>query len=79
MESQTIVQMLISGQSDLEWFNSNLSMLISQFNDRFIAFKDREVVDSDSDLNTLMLRLKEKNTDPSNIFIRFVSKVKSIL
>lgn len=79
MENQTIVQMLVSGQSDLEWFNSNLSSLISKFNDQFIAFKNRTVMDYDSDLNRLMLKLKEKEIDTSNIFIRFVSKVKSIL
>lgn len=79
MESQSIVQMLVSGQSDLEWFNSNLNSLISKFNNQFIAFKNKIVVDSDSDLNRLMLKLKEKNIDTSNIFIKFVSRVKFIL
>lgn len=79
MESQNIVQMLVSGRSDLEWFNSNSNRLTSEFNNQFIAFKDKDVVDADSDLNRLMLKLKEKDVDTSNIFIRFVSKVKSIL
>lgn len=79
MENQNIVQMLVSGKSDLEWFNSNLDSLISKFNNEFIAFKDKAVIDVDSDLNRLMQKLKEKDVDTSNIFIRFVSKVKSIL
>jgi len=79
METQNIVQMLISGRNDLEWFNSNLSSLISRFNNQFIAFKDESVLDSDSDLNNLMTKLKQKGIDTSNILIRFVSKIKSIL
>jgi len=45
----------------------------------FIAFHNQEVIDSDSNLNGLMQKLEEKHIDTSNILIRFISKVKSIL
>lgn len=79
METQGILQMLISGKNDLEWFNANLDNLISKFNNQFIAFKDNAVVGADSDLDRLMLKLKEEKVDTSSILIRFVSKVRSIL
>ncbi len=79
MSETQIVQMLKAGQNDLQWFDSNLDRLISKFNNKFIAFKSEDVIDSDPELNTLMLKLKKKNIDTSNIFIKFVSRVKSIL
>ena len=79
MESQTIVQMLVSGQNDLHWFDANLDHLIAKFNNQFIAFKNKTVIDFDADLNRLMGKLKEKNVDTSDILVRFVSRIKSIL
>ncbi len=79
MTETQIVQMLIKGQNDLQWFDSNLDSLISEYNNQFIAFKDNDVLDSDPDLDNLMSKLHKKKVDTSNIFIRFVSKIKSIL
>ncbi len=74
-----IVEMLVSGKKDLAWFQSNLDRLILEYNNRFIAFRDEQVIDSDPDLETLMAKLKKKRVDTSNVLIEFVSDVKFIL
>lgn len=79
MADSQLIQMLKSGQNDLEWFDVNFNKLISQFNNQFIAFRNEEIIDSDIDLNKLMAKLKNKNVDTSNIFIKFVSRIKHIL
>jgi len=79
MQDSQVVQMLQRGQDDLRWFDANISRLIAEFNNKFIAFGNKEVVESDSDLDSLMSKLKKKNIDISNIFIKFVSKIKYIL
>lgn len=79
MGEEIVLQMLISGQSDLEWFESNLDSLKSRYNDKFIAFRNKEVVDTNADLDILMAKLRKRGIDTSNIFIKFVSRVKAIL
>ena len=79
MADSQLIQMLKSGQNDLQWFDVNFNKLISQFNNQFIAFRNEEIIDSDNDLNKLMAKLKDKNVDTSNIFIKFVSRIKHIL
>jgi len=79
MADMQLVQMLKSGQEDLEWFDSNLNALLKDFNNMFIAFRNKRVIESDQDLNRLMQKLKEEDVDTSNVFVKFVSKVKYIL
>ena len=79
MTNTQLINMLKSGQEDLQWFDSNLNKLISEFNNKFIAFSNKKVIESDNDLNGLMVKLNEKGIDSSNIFVKFVSKVKYIL
>lgn len=74
-----IVAMLKSGQDDLLWFDSNFNKLLEKYNEKFIAFRHHEVIDANSDLNKLMSSLESKSIDTSNIIIKFVSKIKSIL
>ena len=79
MNETPIVQMLVSGQNDMMWFESNLESLKSRYNNKFIAFGNREVIDADSTLDNLIKRLDERSIDTSNVFIKFVSKIKAIL
>ena len=79
MADTQLIQMLKSGQEDLEWFDSNLNVILKDFNNMFIAFMHKKVIDSDQDLNKLIEKLKEKDVDTSNVFIKFVSKIKYIL
>jgi len=79
MSDTEIVQMIINGQKDLEWFNTNLERLKSEYDNMFVAFADKKIIDSDSVLDNLISKLKNKGIDISNIFIEFVSKTKFIL
>lgn len=79
MSNTKIVNMLLQGQNDLEWFNANLDKLKSKYNNMFVAFENHEIIDADSSLETLMDRLNKKNVDISSMFIEFISDIKFIL
>ena len=79
MGESSVIQMLMNSQEDLSWFNSNIEMLKSKYNNKFIAFHEKKVIDSDAELDTLIKKLKNKNVDLSSILIEFISKVRYIL
>lgn len=74
-----VARMIQTGQEDLNWFNININRIVSDFNNQFIALKNKEVIDADADLDKLVSRLKNKKLDMSGILLRFVSKVKYVL
>ena len=45
MTEISVLQMLESGQNDLAWFESNLDSLKSKYNNKFIAFCNKKVID----------------------------------
>ncbi len=71
--------MLERGKQDLEWFDNNLENLKSKHNNEFIAFKNCQVIEADSSLDSLMKKLNKKGTDMSSVFIKFVSRIETIL
>lgn len=77
--TNAITEMLLQGHDDLDWFNSNLPRLLKRYNNRFIAFHNQQILESDPNLDRLMTKLKQKEIDTSNVFIKFVSRIKSIL
>ena len=61
MTEAAVIQMLVSGQNDLSWFESNIGRLRSKYNNQFIAFHNKEVIDSDTSVDNLMKSWK-RNT-----------------
>ena len=79
MSETVIVNILVSGQKDIEWFYSNLDRFKSEYDNMFVAFSNKKIIDSDSVLDNLIDKLKNKGIDISDVFIEFVSKTKFIL
>jgi hypothetical protein len=79
MDKTTVCDMLEAGQRDVDWFASHAEQLKAEYNNTFIAFHDAQVIESDKKLNTLLKKLHAKQVDTSQVLVRFVSKVKTIL
>ena len=79
METNTVVEMIVTGQKDLAWFESQKNELIEKFDNKFIAFQNKQVLESDVDVDKLVLKLQSKGLDTSQVLIRFVSKTKTLL
>ncbi len=50
----------IDVQPDWDWITSNYNQLLSDYSDKWIAVKDKKVVDSDPDQESLLQKLREK-------------------
>lgn len=79
MADSTVVQMLVAGRDDMNWFDSNLNSFLLKYNTKFIAFSNKTIIESDANLDSLMNKLDSKGIDTSTVFIKFISNVKSIL
>jgi hypothetical protein len=78
MEDQ-ITSTLTRAYKDMDWFEANSKEFKKKYNNLFVAFKDKTVLDSDADLDTLLKRLKSRNVEVSSLFIEFVSTINKIL
>lgn len=59
---------------NMDWISERQEILRKKFADKYIAVIGRQVIDSDSDLETLLQKLKEKGRNPSEMPIEFISR-----
>ena len=59
-------------KDNFEWFYSNHEELKKDYNDQYVAIKDRKQIDSDFNLDLLLRRLNLYNCDES-IAIEYVN------
>jgi hypothetical protein len=59
-------------KDNFEWFYSNQEELKRDYNDQYVAIKDRKQIDSDFNLDLLLRRLNLYNCDES-IAIEYVN------
>lgn len=79
MRMNKIVGMLRQGQEDLRWYGQNLETLKSEYNNQFVAFNRKRIIESDERLDRLLKKLESKRVDRSTVLIEFVSKTRRIL
>jgi len=77
-EMQTL-QLINSIEKDLEWFSLNYKNLIKKFDEKFIAIKDENIVAEGDTFEEVINKIEAKNLDPTNVLVKFVSKIKRIL
>ncbi|NOZ81139.1 MAG: hypothetical protein GXP63_05695 [DPANN group archaeon] len=64
---------------DLEWYNQELSNLKNEYHDEFIAINEKKIIDTDSRMEGIIRKLKQKKIDPASVIIKFISKIDAIL
>ena len=73
------LQLINSIEKDLEWFSLNYKNLIKKFDEKFIAIKDENIVAEGDTFEEVINKIEAKNLDPTNVLVKFVSKIKRIL
>ena len=67
------LQILKNFERDSEWFHGNINLIRKDgFTGKFVAIKNKSVISSGNDVNSLIGFLEEKGENPSYIFIEFV-------
>lgn len=74
LKSAQILKNLHNFNKDSDWISDNLDELRKEYADQYIAVRDSKVIDHDAELHKLLQRLREKNIDPGEIPVDFISK-----
>jgi len=67
-----IIRSIRREQRNSEWIDRSLPALRKKFGDRYIAVKNRKVIDSDEDFDALLSRIR-KLGDPEWVTFEFVT------
>jgi len=59
--------------SDLKWFQDNYTKLKKEYKGKYLAIKNKEVVDNDPNAESLINRIKNQYGDAGTFLIEFVS------
>jgi len=66
------LELLDSSERDLEWFQQNSLDIREKFANKIVAIKDKEVIADARNINDLILILKEKGIDETEVLIEFI-------
>jgi len=67
------LKLLKDFERDSEWFHENTNLIRKNgFTGKFVAIKNKSVISSGNDADSLMQSLEKKGENPSYIFIEFV-------
>ncbi|WXG43072.1 MAG: DUF5678 domain-containing protein [Promethearchaeati archaeon SRVP18_Atabeyarchaeia-1] len=73
-ESKRLVDLLAVQEDNAEWIASNFGGLAKQYADKYIAVKNRSVVDSDKNIIHLIGKLKKKYDDLDDFVIQYMTE-----
>lgn len=76
---QNEATLLIRARKDLEWVKSHSKDLREDYNNRFIAVKDTEILASGQTMEDLLEELDKKSVDAGEVLVKFISKVAMVL
>lgn len=72
MKMNEELKLLEKFQQDNRWLAENYHQLRKKYLNKFIAVKDKKVIDYDTDFNKLIERLEKKGEDLGRIVIEFM-------
>lgn len=61
-------------EEDNKWLQSNYEKIQEEFENEYVAIKDKNIVDRDKNFNALLRKLKKKDIDPAFILVEFIPK-----
>lgn len=73
MEAVTI-QRIEDYAEDTAWLFTNIKKLRKSYSNKFVAVKHRRIIESDADIEKLILKLKAKKEDPATLVLEYVPK-----
>jgi len=66
---QQLTNQLLAFETDHVWINENMSMLLAEYNEQWIAVRGRQIIASDPDLAGLLRKLP----DPAHTCVEFIT------
>ena len=75
--STEIVEAIRRERANVEWINESMKALRQDYGGRYIAVRDREVIDADGDFDALLTRVR-KLPYPESVTIEHISATEYI-
>ena len=69
-----LMEELVEFNRDMDWISHNQEKIRRKHPNKYVAVMKRRIIDVDSELRTLIRRLREKGIDPGEIAIEFISE-----
>lgn len=66
-------------ENDSEWLYSHYEEIRERFSDKFIAVKNRNVIESDASMENLVKKLEKKGENPSFLLTKFITRKEIVL
>jgi len=73
-KNEQILRGIVDFSRNMDWISENQEKLRKKYPNKYIAVVNLKVIDSDSDLQILIRKLKEKGKSPSEIPIEFIAE-----
>jgi hypothetical protein len=73
------IELLKKSKEDFVWFQQNYGQLQEEHSGEYVAVRDKQVIDSDSDYFGLLGKLKDKSIDTAKVLIKKVLSAKEVL
>lgn len=67
------IQVLLKFEESSKWFQSHIDDLRKNYENKFVAIKDKKVIGSSKDIEDIINRLEQKNEKPNEIIIELIT------
>jgi len=75
--SAEIVEAIRRERANVEWINDSMAALRDRYGGRYIAVRDRTVIDCDEDFDALLVRVRGR-PDPQSVTIEHISATEHV-
>ena len=79
MKTDKLLKELKEGNENLQWLSENFERIRKEYPGKFIAIRDKRVILSSADLETLISELEKRKEDIAKLLIDFIPKEDFIL
>ena len=74
-----VLELINRVESDLDWLDQNMPDLKKEYDQKFIAIKNKRVIAVGNFIEDVIKNLNLQNIDPSETLIYFISKLALVL
>lgn len=60
-------------EKNQKWFTQNFDVILKKYRDKFVAIWNQKVIEADTDLKLLSVKVRKKTTNAKGVYVGYVS------
>lgn len=68
-----LIEISSKADNNLKWFLQKYDMLIENYQGKYVAIENEDVIDSDNDINNLLQKLQVNSKHSNSTLIQYIS------